>query len=65
MPGEDNPRVMAGEPIYDGQGRLLGTVRGFDAGGFFVTTAAGIESNPEACPGRGTPREDRNYWTEG
>jgi len=44
MPGEDDPRVTAGEPIYDGRGRLLGTVRGFDEGGFYVTTEEGIES---------------------
>ena len=43
-PPEDNPRVMAGEPIFDAQGRKLGTVRGFDEDGFYVTTLAGIES---------------------
>lgn len=44
MTGEDNPRVMAGETVYDEAGRALGTVRGFDEHGFFVTTRDGIES---------------------
>lgn len=33
-----------GEPIFDADGNELGTVRGFDANGFFVTTRKGIEA---------------------
>lgn len=44
MTDGDNPRVMAGETVYDEQGRPLGTVRGFDEDGFYVTTRDGIES---------------------
>jgi len=44
MTDGDNPRVMAGETVYDDQGRALGTVRGFDEDGFYVTTRDGIES---------------------
>ena len=43
-PAGDDPRVMAGEAVYDDQGRKLGTVRGFDEDGFYVTTEEGIES---------------------
>ena len=44
MTDGDNPRVMAGETVYDAQGRELGSVRGFDEDGFYVTTREGIES---------------------
>ncbi len=43
-PAGDDPRVMAGEAVYDDQGRKLGTVRGFDENGFYVTTEVGVES---------------------
>ncbi|MFB6172989.1 MAG: rubredoxin-like domain-containing protein [Haloarculaceae archaeon] len=31
-----------GEPIYDADGRRLGTIRGFDEHGFYVSTEEGI-----------------------
>lgn len=37
-------RVDLGQTVYDEDGRALGTVRGFDEDGFFVTTRTGIES---------------------
>ncbi|WP_254532231.1 anaerobic ribonucleoside-triphosphate reductase [Natrinema gelatinilyticum] len=33
-----------GETVYDANGNELGQVRGFDRGGFFVTTREGIEA---------------------
>ena len=38
----DLPHVTIGTTIYDDEGRRLGTVRGFDEDGFFVTTREGI-----------------------
>jgi len=33
-----------GETVYDEDGTELGTIRGFEEGGFFVTTREGVES---------------------
>lgn len=33
-----------GETVYDANGNELGQVRGFDRGGFFVTTREGVEA---------------------
>ncbi|WP_254864369.1 DUF7130 family rubredoxin-like protein [Halovivax gelatinilyticus] len=41
---EDVRRVGSGQTVYDADGIPLGTVRGFDTDGFFVTTREGIES---------------------
>lgn len=41
---DDPPRVSMGEPVFDADGNELGTVRGFDSNGFFVTTRDGIEA---------------------
>lgn len=40
----DLPVIAFGEPVYDADGHELGTVRGFDSDGFFVTTREGIEA---------------------
>ena len=37
-------RIGPGQTVYDDDGNALGTVRGFDTDGFFVTTRDGIES---------------------
>ena len=36
--------VRFGQPVFDEDGNRLGRVRGFDRGGFFVTTREGIEA---------------------
>ena len=36
--------VTFGETVYDADGKALGTIRGVDEGGFFVTTREGVES---------------------
>ena len=36
--------VAFGQTVYDDDGVVLGRVRGFDRGGFFVSTREGIES---------------------
>jgi rubrerythrin len=33
-----------GQPVYDENGEELGTIRGLEEGGFFVTTREGVES---------------------
>ena len=40
----DRVRVSFGEAVYDEEGNRLGSIRGFDEHGFFVTTDDGIES---------------------
>ncbi len=37
-------RVALGSEIFDDEGRKLGTVRGFDEDGFFVTTREGVDA---------------------
>lgn len=40
----DEPRpVGLGDPVFDAEGNELGTVRGFDEDGLFVTTRDGLE----------------------
>jgi ABC-type ATPase with predicted acetyltransferase domain len=41
---DENPTVTVGTTVYTEDGRALGTVRGFDEDGFFVTTREGIAS---------------------
>jgi rubrerythrin len=40
----DDPRVSIGTEVYNDDGERLGSVRGFDEGGFYVTTEEGIDS---------------------
>lgn len=40
---EEMSRLDLGEAIYDNEGRKLGTIRGFNEGGFYVTMREGIE----------------------
>ena len=45
MDDEPDAAVLdLGETVYDGDGNVFGTVRGFDEDGFFVTTRERIES---------------------
>lgn len=39
----DQPRVTLGTEVYTEDGDKIGTVRGFDEDGFFVTTRVGLE----------------------
>ncbi|WP_313692858.1 DUF7130 family rubredoxin-like protein [Halorarum halobium] len=41
---DEQPSVGVGQTVYTESGRSLGTVRGFDEDGFYVTTRDGIES---------------------
>ena len=36
--------VTFGEAVYNAEGEVLGTIRGLEEGGFFVTTREGVES---------------------
>jgi len=40
--GTDSPSVSVGTTVYSEDGTELGSVRGFDEDGFFVTTREGI-----------------------
>ena len=43
MSPDPDPTVLdLGETVYDAEGNELGTVRGFDEDGFYVTTREGI-----------------------
>ncbi|KTG07926.1 hypothetical protein AUR64_01440 [Haloprofundus marisrubri] len=37
-------RLDLGEAVYDSDGTQLGTIRGFDEGGFYVTMREGMEA---------------------
>lgn len=41
--GEQAESVALGERVFNKEGEVLGQVRGYEAGGFFVTTRDGIE----------------------
>jgi hypothetical protein len=41
---DDAPAVGLGATVYDADGNELGTVRGFDEDGIFVTTREGIDA---------------------
>lgn len=43
-PDPDPTVVDIGEPVFDREGNRLGTVRGFNEDGLFVTTREGIEA---------------------
>lgn len=41
---DEEHRLGLGQPIFDADGERLGTVRGFDEHGFYVTAAEGIRA---------------------
>ena len=43
-PADDPPKIALGKPIYDERGTALGTIRGVDDDGFYVTMRDGIDS---------------------
>jgi len=53
---DDPPRVGLGATVYTDDGEPLGTVRGFDENGCYVTT--------EECPNCGAPKEGLYYRPE-
>lgn len=45
MPDVEVPRMVhPGETVFDADGNEIGTVRGFDEHGLYVTTQAGVEA---------------------
>ncbi|AZH24100.1 DUF7130 family rubredoxin-like protein [Haloplanus aerogenes] len=40
----EETRLTIGQTVYDADGTALGTIRGFDEDGVFVTTREGIEA---------------------
>lgn len=53
----DEPSLSIGQPVYDGDGNEIGTVRGFDEDGVFVSTREGIAglsvAHEHSVPGYG------------
>jgi len=43
----ERPEVRTGTIVYDATGRALGSVRGFDEAGFYVTAHDDVEVRPE------------------
>jgi hypothetical protein len=54
--------VGFGETVYDDEGNELGTVRGFDEHGFYVTTDDGIASMSAEHVTTGTAGEAELMW---
>jgi rubrerythrin len=55
-------RVDPGQTVYDGEGNALGTVRGFDEHGFYVTTEDGIEAMSAEHVSTGQAGEAELMW---
>jgi len=54
--------VGLGEIVYDEDGNALGTVRGFDEHGFYVTTEEGIEALSAEHVSTGVAGEAELMW---
>jgi len=54
--------VGLGQPVFDEDGNALGTVRGFDEHGFYVTTEEGIEALSAEHVSTGTAGEAELMW---
>jgi hypothetical protein len=59
QPGVD---VGFGQSIYDDDGNRLGTVRGFDEHGFYVTTDDGVEALSSEHTATGAAGEAELMW---
>jgi len=55
-------RVDPGQTVYDEEGNALGTVRGFDEHGFYVTTEEGIEAMSAEHVSTGQAGEAELMW---
>ena len=61
--GEMEPtRVSFGQTIYDDDGNALGSIRGFDEHGFYVTTMDGIEALSSEHVSSGVAGEAELMW---
>jgi rubrerythrin len=54
--------VGFGQTVYDDEGNRLGTVRGFDEHGFYVTTEEGIEALSSEHAATGAAAEAELMW---
>lgn len=59
---EDAIDVGLGEAVFDGDGNQLGTIRGFDEHGFYVTTKEGIEALSAEHVTAGAAAEAELMW---
>jgi len=59
---DETVRVAFGNAVYDEDGRKLGTVRGFDEHGFYVTTDDGIEALSSEHTATGAAGEAELMW---
>jgi hypothetical protein len=62
MSSNDPDKIGFGAPIYDADGNQLGTVRGFDEHGFYVSTDEGIEALSGEHIVAGMPGEAELMW---
>ena len=59
---DETVRVDPGQTVYDDDGNALGTVRGFDEHGFYVTTEDGIEAMSAEHVSTGQAGEAELMW---
>ncbi|MFB6311601.1 MAG: rubredoxin-like domain-containing protein [Salinirussus sp.] len=59
---EDEISVSFGMTVYTEDGDALGTIRGFDEHGFYVTTEEGIEALSAEHVTAGSPGEAELMW---
>jgi len=57
-----HPQIAFGHEVYDEEGRTLGTIRGFDEHGFYVTMEEGIEALSDEHVTAGEPGEATLMW---
>lgn len=62
MSDSEEVRVAFGHAVFDEDGRKLGTVRGFDEHGFYVTTEDGIEALSAEHASTGSAGEAELMW---
>jgi len=63
MSESDDPATVSfGTEIFDDEGNRLGTVRGFDEHGFYVTTDAGIDALSSEHLAAGVAAEAELMW---
>lgn len=55
-------KLQFGQTIYDEEGNELGTVRGFDDSGFYVTTAEGVVALSEKREAESMAGEKELMW---
>jgi len=58
----ESDEMSFGQPVYDDEGNELGTIRGFDEHGFYVTVEEGIEAMSSEHVSTGRAGEAELMW---